>query len=146
MPVFGMTRGTCRGMGAVVAAVLASGCGDSRLVEKPTVSVQGRVLLSSGMPLAAGRVVFVPSDGMGPSAAGEIGRDGAFRLTTRASDDGAAPGEYKVRIEPPPSTAPGAAIQSRGLAFPPKYLDEDSSQLVVVVQDGRGELDPIRLK
>jgi hypothetical protein len=110
------------------------------------VPVEGRVLLGSGKPLSAGRVVFVPKDGLGPSATGELTREGTFRLGTRTTDDGAAPGEYKVRIEPPPTTAPGPAASARGLGFPTKYLDEDSSQLVVVVQDGPNQLEPIRLK
>jgi hypothetical protein len=88
-------------------------------------------------------VVFVPKDRVGPEASGEIGPGGAFALTTHADADGAEAGSYKVRIEPGPSAA------SRGVAqapYQPKYLDEDSSGLVVEVRAEPNTLDPIRLK
>src|SRR3954471_14539562 len=58
-----------------------------------TVEVKGRVLLSNGDPLTAGRVVFVAADGISPPASGDVGPDGSFALTTQNPGDGAVPGQ-----------------------------------------------------
>ena len=131
-------------IGLVVAAVGLAGCGDSGGISSgPIFSVEGRVLLASGKPLTAGRVTFVAKDGLIPPASGTIGPDGKFSLTTRELNDGAVVGDYKVRIEPPASRE-GSAVRSP--KFPLKYVDEDSSGLVVTVRAEPNRLDPIRLK
>jgi hypothetical protein len=63
-------------------------------------------------------------------------------LTTRNAGDGAAPGKYKVRIEPAESKKPGRKRPS----FPVKYVDEDSSGLAVTVRAEPNQLEPFTLK
>jgi hypothetical protein len=100
------------------------------------------VRLASGKALSAGRVRFVAADGLLPEASGDIQPDGDFSLTTRHPGDGAAPGKYKVRIEPAQSKKPGKTRPS----FPVKYVDEDSSGLTVTVRAEPNELEPFTLK
>jgi hypothetical protein len=56
------------------------------------------LLLADGTPLTGGAVSFIPTTG-GLPASGKIAADGTFSLRSK-SRDGAAPGEYSVRIEP----------------------------------------------
>jgi hypothetical protein len=108
----------------------------------PTYEVKGKVRLASGKALSAGRVTFVAADGLLPQASGEIQPDGDFSLTTRNPGDGAAPGKYKVRIEPAERKKPGKARPG----FPVKYVDEDSSGLTVTVRAEPNQLEPFTLR
>lgn len=138
--------GWARGPGSfpylVWLAVLFTGCHGSSFPTATTYEVKGKVVLPNGKPLTTGRVTFVAADGLLPQASGEIQPDGAFSLTTRVAGDGAAPGKYKVRIEP----AGGKNRRANQPGFPVKYVDEDSSGLVVTVRSESNQLEPIQLK
>jgi len=125
----------------IVLAVTMNGCG-GYTSSAPTYEVRGKVLLANGKTLSAGRVTFVAADGLLPQASGEIQPDGDFALTTRNAGDGAAPGKYKVRIEPVESKKRGKARPN----FPVKYVDEDSSGLAVTVRAEPNQLEPFTLK
>src|SRR5947208_16649303 len=86
--------GSVRRMAACLLGLVAlvAGCGDRALQPLPTHEVKGRVVLRNGKPLSAGRVVFVPVEGLTPPASGALGPDGSFTLTTREAGDGAAAG------------------------------------------------------
>ncbi len=107
-----------------------------------TYEVKGQILLQDGTPLTHGRVAIVPTEAGTVPASGEIGADGRFSLTTKSTDDGALPGEYKLRIEPAQSDPQQAAQPP----YPLKYIDEDSSGVVITVKAEPNQLDPIRLK
>ena len=124
-------------------ALTSAGCHGSGAAGT-TYEVKGRILLANGKPLTVGRVTFIASDDLRPPASGDLGPDGGFTLTTRDPGDGAAPGPYKVRIEPAEGNAK-ARRPSRPL-FPLKYVDEDSSGLTVTVRAEPNQLDPIALK
>lgn len=133
------------GMATCAVALGLAGCSgrDSSSIGT-TYEVQGRVLLNSGAPLTRGRVTFIPEDPKIVPATGELGSDGRFQLTTKTANDGALPGRYKVRIEPAATNA-GRNKVSRP-PFPLKYIDEDSSGLVVTVRAEPNHLDSIKLK
>jgi hypothetical protein len=118
-----------------------AGCSES-YPALPTYEVKGKVLLASGKPLSAGRVTFVAQQGKLPEVSGVIQQDGSFALTTRSDGDGAAPGDYKVRIEP----AGRKNARTGKLSFPSKYVDEDSSGLRVTVLPQANQLEPFTLK
>jgi hypothetical protein len=69
-----------------------AGCGDSRLIK-----VKGVVTLD-GKPVAGAIVMFLPEGASGQPANGLSGPDGGFTLTTRNTDDGALPGDYRVAV------------------------------------------------
>lgn len=83
----------------LVAAISVVGCGSD------LATVQG-VVQREGSKLAAGKIVFTPVGG-GRTAFGEIQSDGTFRLTSERPNDGAAPGNYRVRIIESESTEAG---------------------------------------
>ncbi|MDB5353014.1 MAG: hypothetical protein JWN86_4261 [Planctomycetota bacterium] len=136
---------TVLGAGAALGLLGLAGCSKAGSGSiGTTYEVKGQVLLADGSPLKQGRVAFVPTDPATVPASGEIGPDGQFSLTTKTPDDGALPGEYKVRIEP-------AALgvdpkKAKKPPYPIKYIDEDSSTLVITVRAEPNRLEPIRLK
>lgn len=121
---------------AVLACALALvGCGSADRGEKVTTyPVKGRVLLADGAPLTEGAVVFVPapSDATARGAAGKLGSDGSFTLQTPNSGEGAAPGNYKIRVE---TSATGPNVK-RGAKrkIDQKYFEEDASTLSATVE------------
>jgi hypothetical protein len=140
--LIGEARRPCRFLPCfLVFAVSVSGCG-GYTSSAPTYEVKGKVRLANGKALSAGRVRFVAADGQLPEASGEIQPDGGFSLTTRSEGDGAAPGKYKVRIEPAENQKPGRTRPR----FPLKYVDEDSSGLAVTVRPEPNQLEPFTLK
>jgi hypothetical protein len=76
--------------GIFLVALAATGCG------KKTAKVEGIVTLD-GQPVPGAMVIFYPDDG-GPQANGLTDADGAFRLTTFNTGDGATPGGHKVTV------------------------------------------------
>ncbi len=142
-------RNTFTALAGTAALLCGVGCsGPSDVATKPigqTFPVSGTVVLKNGSPLKEGRVVLVAAeDTSTPPSVGEIQSDGKFTLTTKTPGDGAVPGKYKVRVEP------GAAGVKKSKTvkppFPSKYLDEDSSTLVVTVKAEPTTLSPIELK
>ncbi len=128
----------------LVAGVL--GCGESRPSIGPLYAVKGTVLLAGDKPLSGGQIYFVRDDASS-SSLGKIGPDGTFALTTGGAD-GAPPGAYKVRVEPEDlASLPGRKAKGgKPLAFPQKYLDEDSSELKATIKAEPNQLEPFRLK
>ncbi len=132
--------------GLVVAAGLGlAGCGQpgaDRLPALAVYEVKGKVLLGDGKPLNAGWVYFVPKGDLSVTPSGQIGPDGTFSVVTGGSGEGAPPGDYKLRIEAPQFRT----SRNQKPLIPPKYTDEDSSNLVVTVRAESNQLEPIRLK
>lgn len=135
-----------RGAGLAIATLIASaGCGGSGPPNVATYKVDGQVLLADGKPLTTGHVTFVPTqtEGAALPASGEIGADGRFSLTTRAPGDGAAVGDYRVRIDVPPTPTPRGKSNR---PFPQKYTDIDNTDIAVSIKAGSNTLDPFVLK
>jgi hypothetical protein len=143
-------RSSARLVALLFASIVATGCGGDPNAP-PIVKVydvKGKVVLADGKPLTDARIFFVPKDGI-MTPVGTVGSDGSFSLRTGQSGEGAAPGEYKVRIEPEDaSLLPGAKAPAKGkkLPFPAKYLDEDTSHLIATVKAESNQLEPFRLK
>jgi hypothetical protein len=116
-----------RSLGCFFALACAVGCGGGKLY-----SVDGTVVYRDGQvanELAGGSVEFDPVQGK-EGARGEIGPDGSFRLGTHRPGDGAAPGEYRVSIQPPV-----ADLDRRGKrVLPRRYEDFKTSGLRVTVR------------
>jgi hypothetical protein len=122
----------------------AAACKDATTatLDSAVYQVKGKVIQADGKPLTRGRVVFVPEAASGAQALGEIGTDGSFSLKTSATDDGAVPGAYKVRIEP---AAEDYQKGLKKLTYAFKYTDEDSSGLVVTIKPEPNQVE-LRLR
>jgi hypothetical protein len=86
-----------------LSALVCLGCAE--IEEDPVFPVSGTVT-RKGSPVEGVAVTFVP-EGSSPSAVGVTDASGKYMLTTRAKDDGATAGKYKVtfaKYEGKPST------------------------------------------
>src|SRR5689334_5559925 len=85
---------------------VAPGCGGGG--RAPTVPVEGKVVHKNGKPMTSGFVFLIPASKGGLEASGQILPDGKFRPESLGLD-GAAPGEYKVKLaQEPPASSKGA--------------------------------------
>src|SRR5216684_5280266 len=85
-------------VGFVMLFVSVTGCDGGRLYP-----VEGTIVFSDGevaTGLAGANVEFDPVAGK-EGARGDVQSDGTFRLGTHKPDDGVAPGEYRVCVQPP---------------------------------------------
>ncbi len=119
-------------IGGVLAAVLATGCGQA-----PTVKVTGTVTVK-GQPAEGVQVTFLPTSGR--PASGVTDAQGKFELSTFKQNDGAMPGEQTVTLgeyyppgKPPPMPRGNEPLPSR---FPPSYSDTVNSPLKANVERG----------
>jgi hypothetical protein len=124
--------------GLTVLCLLMAGCGPSG--DMATAPVNGKVTYN-GSPLTSGTVMFVPDQG--PAATGEIGRDGSYVLGTYGLKDGAVLGSHKVTIT---AIADMGDLLPEAQATPPpvipdKYLNQETSGLVVEVKSGNNEVN-----
>jgi hypothetical protein len=126
----------------VIVALGAVGCGGAGIGSATLQPVKGQVLLADGKPLAGCKVVFFPKQEAGTMVEASTDSNGAFSI------EGAAPGEYKIRI------VPGAKYISKSLGrvdpkllpFSPTYMDEDGNTgLTAVVKAEPTQLEPLRL-
>lgn len=116
------------------AAILnCSGCSDNR---PSIVPVSGQVLID-GNPLPVGSIQFIHANSR--PAAGAIGPDGRFTLTTYEIGDGAVVGNHHVRIA---ASEPYGADAVRWSA-PKKYANEQTSGIQVDVQ---GPVDDLKIE
>ncbi len=119
-----------------------AGCGG-----QPTLyPVKGQVLLADGKPLNGGSVQFIPKQG-GLPAVGIIGEDGTFSLKSLKTREGAAPGEYKIRIEPSAELLIKKGRTAQKLPFASKYREYDGNTgLTAIIEAGTTQLEPFRLE
>ena len=119
---------------AVVAMILAAGCGD----DAPTLAPAGGTVLFNGEPLAKANVVFIPEES-GPSSVGQTGDDGRFTLLT-GGESGAVVGKHQVAIQAVEDAELNEAGEVEGAVksrIPEKYSNHLASGLSAEVkQDG----------
>jgi hypothetical protein len=133
---------------ALAFSAVLPGCGGIAMSTATAYPVKGKVLLASGQPLTEGKVIFLPKDGSGMTAKGEIGPDGAFSLKTADDREGAPAGVYKVRIEPGTSALAksGGKLDATKLPFSAAYMDEDGETgLTATVKAEPTQLEPFKL-
>ncbi len=135
-------------LSALVMAIAAgiTGCSGSNSLPSLTVyEVKGKVVLADGKPLPGGIISFVPKGELPVTPSSVIGPDGTFSLVTGGSGEGAPEGQYKIRVEAPEFQQADGKSRKRPL-IPPKYTDEDSSQLEITVRAESNQLEPIVLR
>jgi hypothetical protein len=109
----------------LVSLTFLVGCGDGLPQRVP---VSG-VVLVDGQPATSGTIEFAPVSG-GRGAAGEIGSDGRFTMTTFKPGDGCTLGDHKVTI----NSYKDLAGNTRHWLLPKKYAVPATSPLVFTVK------------
>ena len=142
----GFRNRTLRGIAHLVIFAIV-GCGSEGPYSGSLYPVHGRVLLADGTPLRGGSIQFIPKV-RGLPASGTIDDEGHFTLKShKGRQGGAAPGEYKVRIDPGSDYL--ARKRKGGSAKPPfsaKYRDYDGETgLTATIEARTMELAPFRL-
>jgi hypothetical protein len=128
-----------------VLSLVSAGCGGTGPGTGRLYPTTGRIILADGKPLTGGSVRFIPIAGGSP-ATGKVRPDGTFSLTTKARE-GAAPGEYKVRIEPSPELLSRKGGAARKVPFPARYRNyEGDTGLTATVERRATRLEPFRLE
>ena len=140
----------------VALVALPLGCGGDP--SKPKLGRVSGTVTYKGEPVTKGVVSFVPAGGpgveTGQPAAGEIGSDGSYELTTFDEGDGAVLGEHVVlvqAVEMDPSIEGGSMpipdAQGRLNIKPPKHLvpekysKAETSPLRFTVAEGSNTYD-----
>jgi hypothetical protein len=113
------------GVYCLIALWALVGCGDNR---PSIVPVSGQVLVD-GQPLTVGSIQFIHPNAR--SAAGAIGADGRFTLTTYEIGDGAVVGNHRVRVA---ASEPFGTDAVRWSA-PKKYAEAETSGIQVEIHD-----------
>jgi hypothetical protein len=128
----------------VLTLVGLAGCGGPAPYRGALYPVKGQVLLGDGKPLPGGTVRFIPKQG-GLPASGQIEADGTFSLKSKTRE-GAAPGEYKVRIEPSAELLTKKGRAAPKLPFASKYREYDGETgLTATIKAEATRLEPFRL-
>ena len=149
-------RGIVVGMLAGLVC-FSSGCGSEKKGNRePTFPVTGKITYK-GRPIEGADVTFYCKE-KDRSAFGRTDSEGAFKLTTFASNDGAVPGKHvvvvtKVDVPPPtkiadisdPAYQPPKEGQSTSppakKLLPARYMDVKTSDLIAVVNgDGPNDM------
>lgn len=138
-------------LAAGAGSTTLAGCGgvSNEVVDKvPVYPVKGTVILADGKPLNGGSIEFLPASATARPAVGVIGPDGTFTLKTGGIGDGAAEGNYKIKIEPDYASLnlPKKGKVAKAYPFAMKYLEEDTSGLAATVKPGENPLEPFKLK
>jgi hypothetical protein len=129
---------------ALLALPLAlAGCGDSAPPAGARHPVKGKVVFSKPEALAGLKVQFLNKPGStGRPASGDIGPDGGFTLKSETGEDGAAEGEYGVRLDKPGGFPKGKFNSP----IPREYFDEDGAFLSATIKPDTTELPAFDLK
>jgi hypothetical protein len=133
-----------RGRGPIlILLALSSGLtGCSSQDRMKTAIVKGQVTYK-GKPVPNGTVLFIPSD-QGPSATGELQKDGTYTLTTYRKGDGAVLGKHKVVIVAMEDNSDKLPEQRNPLPpsiVPDKYTSAVTTDLTAEVKDVENVID-----
>jgi hypothetical protein len=149
IPQFALQRHPLRAIALIFGiwtSFALTGCGGEGPYTGSLYPVKGQVLLADGQPLTGGTIQFIPKLG-GLRASGTIESDGTFSLKSIGSREGAAPGEYKVRIEPSSNMLAKKARKSPKLPFATKYRElEGNTGLTATIKAEPMQLEPFRLE
>lgn len=156
-----MSRLNSRWLGFLVCALVLTGCsGSPHDPNRPkTVPVSGTVT-HNGKPVEGAAVTFMAQSAQGRGAIGRTDEAGRFTLTTFGANDGAIPGEYRVKIaktvaEGTLSQEEAQKLQEKGKPVPPpverdllpvKYKKSETSTLTATVKEAGDNDFPFDLK
>jgi hypothetical protein len=133
----------------LLLGLLAAGCGAG----SKTSAVSGQVTYK-GKPVPKANVSFTPAEGTGLAAAGFTDSGGRYTLGTVSTNDGAAPGKYRVSViargpDRPAKPGEGSGMPNETVpgdpTIPKKYFAPDTSGLTFEVKRGSNRFD-IELK
>ena len=133
------------GLLSLVSLVSLLGCGAAS-DDLPTAKVTGKVT-ADGEPVTGGDLIFVPI-GKGKNAAGTVGSDGSFTLTTYIKDDGAIVGKHQVTFTPASVAvaAPAAGGHTPTPASPYAGLVPEEAEITISAGENSIDIELVKRK
>ena len=127
---------------ALLAVVMAAGCGSSR---DDLHAVTGVVTLD-GSPVPNATVSFLPEYGKGRAAVGMTNKRGRYRLRYLKDQSGAKQGKYKVTISTWVPSKPTKGVDAVSIpeipeTIPARYSVGDATTLTATVEEGDNSID-----
>jgi hypothetical protein len=133
---------------AMGLAVALSGCGKAEEPWEQVYPATGS-LSFKGRPIAGAQITLVPEDADVPESVRPRAvtmQDGTFQLGTYSSQDGAPAGAYKVLVVwHPLDKSRGEPVRGPN-RLPAKYVNADTTDLVLEVPDSESILPEIELR
>jgi hypothetical protein len=128
----------CRLIGILLLGTGLAGCGSRDAATYPVI---GKVTFDNNVPLATGGLVMFQSVAGGNqpqvTAAGTIGPDGTFRLSTHKDGDGAVSGKHRVLVRAKRGVSPRGDLGTRPPSpVDPRFESFDTSGLEFTVGEG----------
>lgn len=141
--------GKRRGLGLFGAALLSIalvGCAEAKPDRTPVFPAKGTITFK-GQPVAGALVALHPKAPIAgtPNPRANVGKDGAFQVSTYVTADGAPEGDYTVTVLWYKPIQKGPDVVSGPNVIPAKYANPNTSDLVVSIKQGENDLPAIAL-
>jgi hypothetical protein len=145
--LFGNAATVLRSLFLLVAVVLAVGCSNAPEISSvPVHPAQGKITFK-GQPIPGATVVLHPKAAVEnvPNPRANVGKDGAFQISTFTGNDGAPEGEYTLTVTWYKPIKNGPDVQAGPNVIPPKFTNPQTSTLQVKIAAGQNDLQTIQL-
>ena len=141
--------GRRHGVGLFAAAVLGivlAGCAEATPDRTPVFPAKG-IITFKGQPTSGALVALHPKAPVAgtPNPRANVDKDGAFKVSTYVTADGAPEGDYVVTVLWYKPIKKGVDVVSGPNVIPAKYANPNTSDLVVSIKPGENDLPAIAL-
>ena len=133
-------------LGVAMLAIALVGCSEAQPDRTPVFPAKGTITFK-GQPVSGALVALHPKAPMAgtPNPRANVGKDGAFQVSTYVTADGAPEGDYTVTVLWYKPIKNGADVVSGPNVIPAKYANPNTSDLVVSIKPGENDLPAIAL-
>ena len=132
--------------GVALLSVALAGCSEAQPDRTPVFPAKG-IITFKGEPISGALVALHPKTPTAgtPNPRANVGKDGAFQVSTYVTADGAPAGDYTLTVLWYKPIKNGADVVSGPNVIPAKYANPNTSDLVVSIKQGENDLPAIAL-
>jgi len=133
-------------LGAALLSIALVGCAKAKPDRTPVFPAKG-IITFKGEPISGALVALHPKAPIAgtPNPRANVEKDGAFKVSTYITADGAPEGDYTVTVLWYKPIKNGADVVSGPNVIPAKYSNPNTSDLVVSIKPGENDLPAIAL-
>lgn len=133
-------------LGTALLSVSLVGCAEAKPERTPVFPAKG-IITFKGEPISGALVALHPKAPIAgtPNPRANVEKDGAFKVSTYVTADGAPEGDYTVTVLWYKPIKNGPDIVSGPNVIPAKYASPNTSDLVVSIKPGENDLPAIAL-
>jgi hypothetical protein len=131
---------------ACLCLVACTGCSQAQPEHVPVYPATGTITLK-GQPMPGAFIALHPKNPQEnvPTPRADVGKDGAFKVTTFAGGDGAPEGTYVVTVQWNKLVKNGSDLVAGPNVAPSQYSKPETSKLEVRIAAGQNQIPPIKL-